>query len=396
MEFQGYALAAVVLLLLAYVAPYLHRRRTVLAEARIDERYAEDLRLLAVRDARVDSPRAHSAIGEHGTVFFRRPEVMMSSLDESADVEHSPARTSAATGTAAQRKPVGTARKGQRRSAKAGEVRSLAKERARRHARISKRAALQKRGLAGGIALGALAIVAWVLALSAASWPVVIAAVATGVVGLYFIGFSYVVGEISSANIRDREAIEDINKKLAGTSRRVAEVAAPSAETHEESEQRATEESRDAAGDQQRVETSEHQGTRAAEGERRTGISVTMDPQIVSSGAIVHGRDEYPVTQPATHTSESERAAALVGRDVAGTSSAMPSYTLKPRTIERRTVAPYQAPAEPEAAVPYRPKQVGERIGNGSDVQKIASEKPAADKLGGGAVLDHLLDRRRA
>lgn len=212
MEFQGYALAAVVLLLLAYVAPYLHRRRTVLAEARIDERYAEDLRLLAVRDARVDSPRAHSAIGEHGTVFFRRPEVMMSSLDESADVEHSPARTSAATGTAAQRKPVGTARKGQRRSAKAGEVRSLAKERARRHARISKRAALQKRGLAGGIALGALAIVAWVLALSAASWPVVIAAVATGVVGLYFIGFSYVVGEISAANIRDREAIEDINK----------------------------------------------------------------------------------------------------------------------------------------------------------------------------------------
>lgn len=87
--------------------------------------------------------------------------------------------------------------------------------------------------------------------------------------------------------------------------------------------------------------------------------------------------------------------------------STPPSYTLKPdesrrQEIRRRTVAPYVAPAEPEADVPYRPTRPGERFGD----EPLESANPApemtgteelrSDVLGGGSTLDALLDRRRA
>lgn len=45
----------------------------------------------------------------------------------------------------------------------------------------------------------------------------------------------------------------------------------------------------------------------------------------------------------------------------------LPSYTAKPRAIERRVVTPYEAPAG-QAAVPYRPKEIGERFDNEAGV----------------------------
>lgn len=120
----------------------------------------------------------------------------------------------------------------------------------------------------------------------------------------------------------------------------------------------------------------------------------------------------------------------------------MPSYTLKPRKIERRVVEPYAAPASATAPVPYRPHERGERydaatgtvmpsasasnrnaasLAGGAGIASGASsdtagspadparaEKPRAGEakpvissrseevLGGGSVLDALLERRRA
>lgn len=71
----------------------------------------------------------------------------------------------------------------------------------------------------------------------------------------------------------------------------------------------------------------------------------------------------------------------------------LPSYTAKPRAIERRVVTPYEAPAEPEAAVPYRPKEIGERFDNEAEGGDSSGN---ADGLLGGSSLDALLDRRRA
>ena len=120
----------------------------------------------------------------------------------------------------------------------------------------------------------------------------------------------------------------------------------------------------------------------------------------------------------------------------------MPSYTLKPRKIERRVVEPYAAPASATAPVPYRPHERGERydaatgtvmpsasasnrnaasLAGGAGIASGASsdtagspadparaEKPRVEEakpvissrseevLGGGSVLDALLERRRA
>ena len=102
----------------------------------------------------------------------------------------------------------------------------------------------------------------------------------------------------------------------------------------------------------------------------------------------------------------------------------LPSYTLKPQ-IQQRTVAPYQAPEAPVAPVPYRPKEIGERVtfvdavaqdvaaaaapaGQATPQSSAPAPKseaavpsaqataPAHDGLAGGAALDELLRKRRA
>ena len=104
----------------------------------------------------------------------------------------------------------------QRNSQVAADIRTLAKDRARRKARISKRAAVKTRAMLGGVALGVVAVIAWVAAL-VATFPIIVAAIATGVIGVYLVGFSYLVGEINKANESDRSAIDAINAKMSGS-----------------------------------------------------------------------------------------------------------------------------------------------------------------------------------
>ena len=130
-DFQGIALGVATILLVAYVVPYLYRRRMVLAEARIEERYAEDLRILEVPGSRQNQSTVHRE-GPHGTVFFRQPEVIMSQSDKAQFNKAAAAQ-----------------------SARSNEVRALAKERARRRARISKRQVNRQRGMLGaGLLVG--------------------------------------------------------------------------------------------------------------------------------------------------------------------------------------------------------------------------------------------------
>lgn len=417
MEFQGYAIAGVVVLLLAYVAPYLYRRRVVLAEARIDERYAEDLRILAVKQKK-DSSAAYGENGDHGTVFYRRPEVMMSNAEDS----HAPAQLQAPTkasthssrprtASAAGRPSASNKVSSSGRSSAANEVRTLAKDKARRNARIAKRGALQKRGLLGGAAVGVLAIVAWVLAL-AATLPVLVAAIATGLVGAYFIGFSYLVGEINKANAADTEAIADINVRLAGG--RKGSVRASSASRKPSRpgvRSRASEEPVDTAqhdeAQAQHDEAPEQIGVAVAEAPEAparaegSGLTMSMSPEVIADGEVVAGRERSPLPTSAPAGEASNRRVDSVAEDGPAASPSIPSYTLKPRVIERRVVAPYQAPEEPTAAVPYRPKDVGETLdGAENAVAKKAADEAStaggAEGLAGGSVLDRLLDRRRA
>lgn len=182
-------LGVATLLLVAYVVPYLYRRRMVLAEARIEERYAEDLRILEVPESRQNQAIAHRE-GPHGTVFFRQLEVIMSQSDK------------------AQFKKAAVAQ-----SARSNEVRALAKERARRRARISKRQVNRQRGMLGAGVLIGLCIILWVL-VGVTSLSAIVAGVVTAMSLAYLAALGYIANKMVTATAQDEEAIEKINRRL--------------------------------------------------------------------------------------------------------------------------------------------------------------------------------------
>lgn len=111
-----------------------------------------------------------------------------------------------------------------------------------------------------------------------------------------------------------------------------------------------------------------------------------------------------------------------VGAEASSRRAEMPSYTLKPGTVDRKVVKPYAAPASATAPVPYRPQVIGERydVATGVVMPSAPGEVPlspaeareaqakveraveasvvshSSEVLSGGSVLDALLERRRA
>lgn len=428
MDFQGYALGVATILLVAYVVPYLYRRRTVLSDARIEERYAEDLRMLNVTASRMGVANGHDE-GSHGTVFFRQPEVIMSQSDR------------------ARIKKAASAQVGS-----PSDVRALAKERARRRARISKRTANRQRGILGLGAAIVLGVVLWVL-VGVASLPAVVAGIGTAIGLLYAAGLGYVVNAMSQATATDEAAITTIDRKLK-SSKGAAHLArsrrpvAPRTAHHpvnarpEASKPRNTAESGKAVqtGGQETanrvVTNSDMQAERSAEESvdrilgrqvddepkvsaqwpktssshasnkpARSGLAMSVEPEIIEDSEEVElistedsanrssvSSARSTTTSPTTGSAP-EGTSMVADDEDAGAGDSETSRATRPRQIERRVVTPYEAPPEPEAAVPYRPKDVGERF---DEELEAGDEKDGTDGLTGGSALDALLDRRRA
>lgn len=451
---QGYALLVAVVLLVAYVIPGLFKRRAVIAETRLDERYAENLRMLRL-------PRQQEeGDGERGSLFLKIPEVIMEGNGGNAPREKRSSR----------------------------DVRELARDRARRRARIAQRKANRQRGIAGGIALLVLAVVfAVVCALTSLSWMWF--GIVCGLAVVYGAGLAYLFAQMKSGDDADREEIAALTKKLNGPrggtsqSRRPAmprtgrsAASASSAYSAASSSSARSAYSADLDDDSISSEAELTDADDAVEGDdlgkandrtaqvaresaRRTsrarssrsnmrtqnapagkaGINVTLERGIISASdfqPISGSRRERAQAQagtPATAGSwrrEGARPAGAAGAagnrlgGVAGTArnagakgreAELPSYTVKPGTgagtanaaacrvvdapIERQTVKPYQAPAEETVAVPYRPKQVGEKLNGKGQVEadRPTGDVPVArDGLHGGNALDELLRRRRA
>ncbi|VDG77034.1 Uncharacterised protein [Actinobaculum suis] len=181
MGFQGYALIVVVVLLCAYVIPELFRRRRVIAETRLDERYAENLRMLQLPQ------RQDEGDGERGSLFLRTPEVIMDGNDDRAQRERQSGR----------------------------DVRQLARDRARRRARISQRKANRQRGLFVGAVLATTTILLGIVsALTTLPWVwFVIFAVLTA---LYGAGVGYLAVQMNKGDRTDREEIAALTKMMKG------------------------------------------------------------------------------------------------------------------------------------------------------------------------------------
>ena len=498
MGFEGYFVLGATVLLIAFVIPALSKRREILANAPLEDRYSEDLRMLKVSDAPgADRPNDD---GQRGSVFFKRPEVDMAGGRVTKD------------------------------------VRELARDRARVRARMSKRAANLQRGFFGGALVAALAVLLWVGAAVGFASPL-FAGIATAATLAYGAGFVYIYRKAAEADAADREELADIVAEIGprrAQGRKVAaDAARRSAKKRADVEPRA---SLDKAARGARVEVRESDGARAAarraaarkaaaqkaaatariEGELRrrferskaasrisdaagaggkagagasgksTGFGAYGDGQSAdrAAGRVESDASSAPrvgarkgvasnaglragsgtgfssasskgssASNGSSHdshaggsASRSARGGATVRGNIgpaargaggvvgdapagagvgAGASSRraeMPSYTLKPGSVDRKVVKPYAAPASATAPVPYRPQVIGERydVATGVVMPSAPGEVPlspaeareaqakveraveasvvshSSEVLSGGSVLDALLERRRA
>lgn len=504
MGFEGYFVLGATVLLIAFVIPALSKRREILANAPLEDRYSEDLRMLKVSDAPgADRPNDD---GQRGSVFFKRPEVDMAGGRVTKD------------------------------------VRELARDRARVRARMSKRAANLQRGFFGGALVAALAVLLWAGAAIGFASPL-FAGIATAATLAYGAGFVYVYRKAAEADAADREELADIVAEIGPRRAQGRKVAADAA--RRSAKKRADVEARaslDKAARGARVEVRESDGARAAarraaarkaaaqkaaatariEGELRRRFERSKAASRISDGAGAGGKAGAGASGKSGgfgaygDGQSADRAAGRVGSDAssaprvgarkgvasnaglragsgtgfssasskgssasngsshdsyaggsasrsarggatvrgnigpaargaggvvgnapavgnasadagvgAGASSRraeMPSYTLKPGSVDRKVVKPYAAPASATAPVPYRPQVIGERydVATGVVMPSAPGEVPlspaeareaqakveraveasvvshSSEVLSGGSVLDALLERRRA
>ena len=506
MGFEGYFVLGATVLLIAFVIPALSKRREILANAPLEDRYSEDLRMLKVSDAPgADRPNDD---GQRGSVFFKRPEVDMAGGRVTKD------------------------------------VRELARDRARVRARMSKRAANLQRGFFGGALVAALAVLLWAGAAIGFASPL-FAGIATAATLAYGAGFVYVYRKAAEADAADREELADIVAEIGPRRAQGRKVAADAA--RRSAKKRADVEARaslDKAARGARVEVRESDGARAA---ARRAAARKAAAQKAAATARIEGelRRRFERSKAASRISDAagaggkagagasgksggfgaygdgqsaDRAAGRIGSDAssaprvgarkgvasnaglragsgtgfssasskgssasngsshdshaggsasrsarggatvrgnigpaargaggvvgnapavgntsadadagvgAGASSRraeMPSYTLKPGSVDRKVVKPYAAPASATAPVPYRPQVIGERydVATGVVMPSAPGEVPlspaeareaqakveraveasvvshSSEVLSGGSVLDALLERRRA
>ena len=500
MGFEGYFVLGATVLLIAFVIPALSKRREILANAPLEDRYSEDLRMLKVSDAPgADRPNDD---GQRGSVFFKRPEVDMAGGRVTKD------------------------------------VRELARDRARIRARMSKRAANLQRGFFGGALVAALAVLLWVGAAVGFASPL-FAGIATAATLAYGAGFVYIYRKAAEADAADREELADIVAEIGPRRAQGRKVAADAA--RRSAKKRADVEARASlaqAARGARVEVRESDGARAAarraaarkaaaqkaaatariEGELRRRFERSKAASRISDAAGAGGKAGAGASGKSTgfgagaygDAQSADRAAGRVGSDAssaprvgarkgvasnaglragsgtgfssasskgssasngsshdshaggsasrsarggatvrgnigpaargaggvvgdapagagvgAGASSRraeMPSYTLKPGSVDRKVVKPYTAPASATAPVPYRPQVIGERydVATGVVMPSAPGEVPlspaeareaqakveraveasvvshSSEVLSGGSVLDALLERRRA
>lgn len=252
------------------------------------------------------------------------------------------------------------------------ELRAVARDRSRARARIAQRRALTKRGILLTAVLVAATAGLWI-AVAAASTPIAIAIASTLITGAFVLVFGYATREWAAQDDEDRHTIEGANRLLAAHKRTAVKRRAAN---------------RKAAGagkDKPRQIEAAASKAAAKPVAAAATAPASAEPEVAPAA---------PKAQPAT--------AAPADRRVRPAKAApAPSYTLKP-AIQKRIVKPYEEPAQPTAAVPYRPTQVGETVSG----ETMAAANPApemtgkeelrSDVLGGGDTLDELLARRRA
>lgn len=327
MELQGVVLAGVVLISVFYVLPYVYRRRRTLSQTPLDDGQSQDLRILNLGDAH--APKSEVFGESHDGVLPSGNEVVMS--------------------------------KSETKEA-AVDMRSLARERAKRRARVAKREANRTRGVVGAIVFGVLVAGLWVGS-ATLTIPVAVSIVLSVLFACYVGGFAYLLSQMNKANEVDLDAIDAVDAQLKAARRSVSQLAHKRAHS--------------------RVERAAGRGARKGQARDSGRGKLTRGFDVAPASAAEKLLDEGETIMDSTASRPSLRAE----RSYSAVST-VPSYTLKRSELVQRDIAPYEPPAMPETEVPYRPTKLGERLDVDGDV--------ASEVLGGGAFLDDVLARRRA
>ncbi|MDP9801177.1 hypothetical protein J2S49_001253 [Arcanobacterium wilhelmae] len=333
MEFNGYAVAAAVFLLLGVVVPRFALRRSVIADSALEERYSEDLRI--VRQPRL----AMADSGESGTIY-----------------------TTERTMDQRQRKI---------------SLKEVARGRSKARARMATRAAYRARGyLALGVA-GALAISLWigVGAASLPTWPAIIATLATG---FGAIGLGYLVSEWTAGDDADREEITTATELLARAKRQRG---------------RAQTDRRELAAEPAEAVAPNASVAPAVDVEPDASATADGAGATHQKHEPVREAGAGAVARPGTARKPAARAKIVRPAAKAET----PSYTLKRRTVapyEPAVADEAQVPFRPKRAgerVGNAPVQAANPAPEMTGLEELRS-----GLLAGGSTLDELLAKRRA
>lgn len=180
MGIEGIAIAAVIVLFIAIVLPALMRGRTVAAEVPADERFAPELRMLRERSY------SHTDTAQDRCKIFTT-ERMMETNKMKERTRHTDERTST--------------------------VRALARRRSHAKASIAARGALRTRFAVGAAFLVGVSIISWVLVFSlkiAAAIPLVLTFISV----LYIAGFIYLLKMWHGMDSEDTLAIAEAEDRL--------------------------------------------------------------------------------------------------------------------------------------------------------------------------------------
>lgn len=435
MGVEGIAVAAAVILLVVIVMPAIYRQRAVVAEAPKDERYAPDLRMIHERTYTQTNNSTYRC------TIFPTERVM--------DMKQKPAANP--------------------RQRKTSQLRSLARARSRAKARIAARHAARVRYGVGAVAIAAITVIVWILVFSVslplAAAIVLSLILGLYVAGYaYMLNFWGQADRDDTEKLAATQArIDELRRgkrteasSAADQERRQGREVGAERQGRAERERNRGEENHEAAirrHKQRAGEETMSTGVRVIRADRGqlTALEAEKTPQQRRAQGQLAESSRVQARRVSTQRDQrdqrvaarTERGAGLPSRENTSTTPAtpapakmakitLPSYTLKPRyDVQRKadarsiaydataahagatqtkralhgSVAEQIATDQVQAAVPYRPQGIGERVGDvlpeePNAVPDVIADEPARHQrvnvLGVGETLDSLLDRRRA
>lgn len=358
---EGFAIAVVVVLLLCYLLPALVRRRTVITETVVEERFSENLRILQLKK-RVVHQRAES----HGFIYHTERKVKPAQRKTKIADE------------------LGT------------ELRKLARGRAQLKRRMNTRNTFLQRFQLATIAIVGIAALIWVaVGLTSLSIWFGFGATLLGAAG-GALTFS-LRKNVALENEKDQQRLQLIETKIAhikhgvtlGQTKKMQDSLKTRIAAKNKDSKEIKEVSAEFAG---AVTTQEETATHLAVAAR-----VEQNPQTSLQNSSPKAQRAHVSGKGSAAKSASDSTSAILS----ATAISAPSYALR-GSVPRRSVKPYVAPEQETAKVPYRPRALGERLGDAAleaanpAPEMTGAEELRQDVLGGGATLDFLLERRRA